>query len=162
MSEAVQLPEPGGVAGVDRHGDLLVSLDDSCLPMVDAIGATAATLWRAGLGRTHPAGESIFKRMIAPQPGDLVVVRDSIAHRDPDTRRRGLGYLVTVRAEFATTRSVWEREIRDGEVDPDLDQRRVEREAFYVQYGPAPADVCRWTNCDVLALPAPGSQWWKA
>ena len=161
MSETVtDLPEPGGVAGVDRSGDLLVSLDDACMPMVDALGAAARHLLYATMGNTHPAARAIFERTDRPGVGDLVVVRDSIGHRDPDTRRRGLGYVVQERPEYATTRSVWERERAESPYLTDAD-RLIEYEAWYIQYGPHPADVCRWTNCDVMALPGPGDQWYR-
>ena len=39
-----------------------------------------------------------------------------------------------------------------GEVESDED-RAVEPRACYVQYGPEPVDVCRWTNCTLVAIP---------
>lgn len=153
-------PQPReGITGVDRAGDPLVSLDDTALLVVDALGTMAMHLRRATLGRVHPTGEAIRDRLTTPQPGDLVVVSDSIGDRDPDTRRRGLGYLLEHRAEWWTSDEEWARAIRDGEVYL-TDPRMVERDAWYVQYGPAPVDVCRWVNCEVLALPRPGDRWW--
>jgi hypothetical protein len=43
---------------------------------------------------------------------------------------------------------------------PELgDTNRATEHVYYIQCGPAPNDVCRWTDCEFLALPiAPWGQ----
>jgi hypothetical protein len=160
MEPTVTYSQPHqGVAGEDRHGDPLLTLDDAGLRASDMVATLAWHLRRATLvGNPVPIVRTMGNRMQKPQPGDLVVVSDSIWHRDPDTRKRGVGYLVLHRAEWWTSDAQYQREVADGAVYPD-EPRMVEPNAWYVQYGPAPADVCRWVNCDVIALPQHGDRW---
>lgn len=148
------LPEPHeGVAGTDRAGDpLLVSGETKAI-----IARLTRHLWSANLGRPpHTLYYEQYERMTAPRPGDPVVVLDTVTMtRHPDYRRyqdHGVGYLVLTRTEWWTTHEVWEQEKAE---DPSLtdDDRMIEREVWYVQYGPDPADVCRWVNCQVVAIP---------
>jgi hypothetical protein len=121
------------------------------LPLMDL-------LYRASLSNT-PACADLHQRLTHPTVGDPVIVLDArhawVRDHTADAVWRGVGYLVARRAEWWTSDEEWERAIRDGEVFED-EPRMVERDACYVQYGPDPADVCRWVNCDVAAVPVDG------
>lgn len=140
-----------GIVGTDRAGDLLLSLEEANVHVRDLVAHLAYKLYRATLvGQPAPRIAELHTRMTAPVPGDLVLVIDSIYACDLDTRVKGLGYLVARRAEWWTTDEVYAAELAE---DPDV-ERLVERDAIYVQYGPAAADVCRWVNCTVVAAPS--------
>jgi len=100
----------------------------------------------------------IWDRMIHPGPGDLVV-EVATSHRvtqpgfDPlaSDWYRGVGFLIAVRDEWAHTADEFAAGRDEWGYGPD--ERPVERRVFYVQYGPAPVDVCRWVNADFYAVP---------
>lgn len=155
---AMTYPEPHkNVTGIDRAGDPLVSLEDDVVPIRDLIGALAHHLYSVVLAPRTSNAEKLHKRITNPRPQDRVVVLDSVRRRDPDSYR-GVGYLIAHRAEWWTTDEEWERQKSNGEVYPD-EPRPAEPDAWYIQYGPAPADVCRWVNCTVLAVPGPQDRW---
>lgn len=151
------------IRGTDRSGDPLLSLAATDIATRDAIITLTYHLQRATFvghpalqratldGHPAPIVQRMFDRMRAPQPGDLVVELSVLHRSDPETRMHGLGYLVEKRDEWATTDDVWERDVAES---PWLvDEGRAADTAWYVQYGPDPADVCRWTNCDFLMVP---------
>lgn len=149
MSKDAAYPEPHeGIAGIQRPGDPLLTSEDAA----SLVAGLTRHLYSATLLGFAPKLRAIYERMTAPQPGDQVVVLDSIRARDPDTRWRGTGYLVTHRAEWWTTEEEWERDKAEDGSLTDGD-RLVEHDAWYVQYGPNAEDVCRWVNCTVLAVP---------
>lgn len=140
-------PQPReGISGALRPADD---------PLMTGLGSVlvadlTAQLYKASHSGSSPHLSELFHRMSAPEVGDRVVVRDSI-RSDPETRFQGVGYLVAARVEWATSERQWlEEKARYGLFDAD---RVVEREVWYVQYGPDPYDVCRWVNCTVLAIP---------
>jgi hypothetical protein len=53
-----------------------------------------------------------------------------------------------MREEWASTEEDW----RADELDADPLDRPIENRAYYIQYGPNAADICRWTNCSLLAI----------
>jgi hypothetical protein len=70
---------------------------------------------------------------------------------DLDTRLKAFGILIEHRNEWWETDEEWEAlKVEDGGLEDD--DRRVDH-AWYVQYGNDPGDVCRWVNCDFLAIP---------
>jgi hypothetical protein len=157
-----RLPQPHeGVTGIDRSGDWLLSLDEGAIVHRDVILELAGAVHRASwVGSAAPAVEALRDRVRDPRPGDLVWVLDGALSRDVDTRVKSLGFLVVCREEWAATDADHERlwvegqhEVYDDRAAYDAD-RFVEHEAWYVQYGPGPADVCRWTNCTVYSAPA--------
>ena len=109
-------------------------------------------LYRASLSATPNCQELHSQLTNAVRVGQPVAVHDAMYfRRDQDARWKAVGYLLQEREEWATTDSQWQVDLRNGDADPD--ERGVERDAWYLQYGPAAEDVCRWTNCQVLALP---------
>jgi hypothetical protein len=148
VMELVYAQPHEGVTGIERAGD----------PLLTESGALLATelmgmLYRAVLvGNPAPKVREMYERINAPAPGDAVVVFDAIYFKNADHKFKGTGYLVAVRAEWATTDEEWAAARDEDESLTDAD-RFVEREAWYVQYGPEPVDICRWSNCKVLAIP---------
>jgi len=148
-----QLLEPHeGVRGVARDSDpILESVAASKLVANLGRHLYSATL----VGNQAPKVTRLDARMHAPEVGDVIVVLDATYSSDPDTIWKSVGYLVARREEWATTREVWDQEKLE---DPDAN-RWVEHEAWYIQYGPAPEDICRWTNCSVIAVPNADDGW---
>ena len=142
-----------GVKGTDRGTDDLLSLDERATAHRDALIAVALHLDDAcQVGNPAPKVQRMYERIRSPQLGDLVVESTRVPwttnHID---RIKGFGYLVEHRREWWSTNDQWNRKLAEGEVDPD-DTRPID-EAWYVQYGPNPADICRWTNAQVLVVP---------
>lgn len=136
-----------GISGTNREGDPLMTVEGS-LVATDMM----RLLHQAVLvGQQAPIVREMYDRMYAPQIGDPVVVLDAIYRRDDDTKNKGVGYLIADREDWAQTDEQWQAELAE---DPSLAEggRHKER-AWYVQYGPEPVDVCRWSNCTVLAIP---------
>lgn len=149
MSEALRMLEPHeGIGGQERREDALLTVGGSLLAAEMMGYLSRATL----VGNPVPIVQQMRARIDEPRPGDAVVVYDSIFQRDDETKHKGVGYLVEVREEWASTAEEWAESIAEDGSLTDAD-RWVERRAWYVQYGPEPEDVCRWTNCTVLAIP---------
>lgn len=145
-----------GITGTDRAGDPLVDLDEAAATGIRAVVAHLVDqLHRATLTGRSDALADLRQRMLLTQIGDLVLILDSIHARDVDTHVKGFGYLVARRREWWTTDERWQADLAEhgGGDEYDL-ERLVEPDAIYVQYGPAPADICRWVNCTVVAAPS--------
>jgi hypothetical protein len=138
----------GTPLGTDRHGDPLVSLDPALARLREAIAETQHAYWRLTGLLSAPIGAKWSKRRCEPRTGDLVYVVDALRHPDPDTRQKGFGYLVVAREEEMYDDETWERiknQFRDDGPPP-------REPIFYVQYGPDPEDVCRWSNASCFAV----------
>lgn len=152
------LPQPHeGIKGVDRT-DTLLSLDDVNLATRDLLRGLSRHLGDATLvGNPAPVVERMSSRLRDPQPGDLVVETSTIGFSgDNDRAIKGLGILLAKRDEWWHTDEEWARGVADGEWGP-TDQRSIDR-AWYVQYGSAAVDICRWTNCSFTTIPWPEEQ----
>lgn len=165
-------PEPReGITGTDRDDDLL-SLEDAAVPRRLLMGGMAECLRSAVLvGNPAPAVARMWKRMKDPQPGDLVIETSTFYRRDEDDRIKAMGILVGHRVEWWETDAEWAATVEeeraaheeflrgpyshpgDGPFDPSKCERTTDH-AWYVQYGPKAADVCRWVNCDFMMIPA--------
>lgn len=133
------------ITGTDRTGDYLLSLDDPATAHREALIAMARLLREACLvGRPAPIVARIGERIHTPQIGDLVVEQSAIWTRPAE----GFGYLIERREEYWHTDEQWQADLAAWCGDP-----RPTDEAWYVQYGPQPVDVCRWTNCSFIVLP---------
>lgn len=143
------LPEPHeGATGIDRADDPLLASGETKL----IIARLTRHLWQANLARSPSSVfYDLYGRMTNPRPGDPVVVIDIVMSNNPEYHDHGVGYLVLSRTEWCETHAEWTRlKAEEGYSDDD---RTSEREVWYVQYGPAPADVCRWVNCQVVTIP---------
>ena len=151
-SDIDRLPQPHeDIQGVDRSGSWLLALGEPAVAHRDALIALAMHLYQAVLvGNPAPRVARMYKRISCPQVGDLVVVRDGV-RGDVERRSKSLGFLVANRVEWGQTDDEWEAELAGGDVDAS--ERGVEPDAWYVQYGSAPVDVCRWTNCSLITVP---------
>jgi hypothetical protein len=146
-----------GVTGIDRSDTDLLFLTDGALSRRQMMMGQALLLHSACL--TYPRApviERMWERITHPEIGDLVMATD---HRTRE--HKAFGYLVEERKEWWTTDKEWEETLAKerayyeehypGEdVEPE---ERLTDYAHYIQYGPQPADVCRWTNCTVIMVP---------
>lgn len=163
-------PEPHeGITGTDREDDLL-SLEDAAVPRRLMMAGMARCLRDAALvGNQSPRVARMWERMKNPVPGDLVIETSTFYSRDEDTRVKAMGILVAHRTEWWQTDKEWAAEVEeeraayeeflrgpysqpgDGPFDPSTCERTTDH-AWYVQYGPKAADVCRWVNCDFMTV----------
>lgn len=149
VDTATYLEPHEGVTGTDRPGDPLLTSDEAAALVARLTRKLYSTALAA---HAAPRGRELFERMATPEVGDQVVVSDSVGSHSPETRQRGVGYLVAHRAEWWSTREEWERDKAEDGTLTEVD-RLVEHDAWYVQYGPNSVDICRWVNCTVLAIP---------
>jgi len=169
-------PEPReGVTGVVRTGDDLLSIEEAALPRRRMMIAIARHLRQATMvGQPAPVVQRMSERMRNPQPGDLVVETSrTLWGRTRELEVEGFGILLTHREEWWETDAEWaamveqerashEKFLRGPYAHPgDADEpwepgERDTDHAWYVQYGPGEKDVCRWVNCEFMAIPADG------
>jgi hypothetical protein len=151
---ATRYPQPReGIAGTERTEDDLLALDDKAVARRLLMIGTVKALHTATLvGNPAPVVADMYARMRDPQPGDLVMEVTGFYRRDTDAKIKGFGILVAHREEWASTDEEWAATLAE---EPDLirDEERFHDHAWYVQYGPAAEDVCRWTNCEFIAVP---------
>lgn len=162
MSTMTYLQPHEGVIGTDRTDDWLLSLDDQAVAHREVIRALVGHLRTATLvGNPAPVVQRMYERISHPQPGDLVIEESTFYRPDPDVRLRSFGVLLLHRDEWWQTDDEWQAAVEEerrwyeehdalGEYDPSS---RPRDHAWYVQYGPHPGDVCRWTNCSFVVVP---------
>jgi hypothetical protein len=147
-------PQPHeGITGTARTEDDLLGLDDKAIVRRLMMIGTAKALRTATLvGNPAPVVAEMWVRMRDPRPGDLVMESSTPFRRsDPDAQIKGFGILIDHREEWASTDEEWAATCAE---DPDIrEDERFHDHAWYVQYGPAAEDVCRWTNCEFIAIP---------
>jgi len=144
-----------GMKGIDRTGDPFLAEE-----VVERMIAMADALDRLSLGPT-PTAQHYRQRAQVLKVGDLVWVFDTISMKNPETRYKGLGYFLDARKEWFETDEAWEAsKAEEAAAGYEMgEENRATDFAYYIQYGPNPEDVCRWTNCRVIALPGPGERW---
>ena len=105
------------------------------------------------VGSPAPVVRARRERMKNVQPGDLVVettamhraaLRQPLTDIDLEYIFQGTGYLIKKTSEPCYPEGEWDEEY-EGRPIPHED-------IYYVQYGPDPASVCRWHNCEFLAI----------
>lgn len=151
-------PQPHeGVRGVDRT-DTLLSLENSNLTTRELLRGLSRCLSSATLvGNPAPVVERMGERLRNPQPGDLVVEMSAMYGPGNISRAiQGLGILIVDREEWWHTDEEWSVELAAEHYGPE-DARPADH-AWYIQYGPAAIDVCRWTNCSFTTIPWPDEQ----
>lgn len=168
-------PEPReGITGTARTVDDLLSLEDAALPRRRMMIAIARHLREATMvGQPAPVVQRMSERMRSPQPGDLVVETSRTLWGGRGLEIEGFGILLAHREEWWETDADWgaavERERAGHEeflrgpysIPGDADEpwepgERSTDHAWYVQYGPGEKDVCRWVNCEFMAIPVDG------
>lgn len=138
-----------GVAGTQRD-DYLLQLDDKATTHREAIRAAGFHAYRALISPRSAFAQEMADRIRNPRIGDLVVEWTTVFRSDPDTRLKSLGFLVAKREEWSTTEAAWTAAKAGGDGTTDAD--RYTETVWYVQYGPSPRDICRWVNCEFLAV----------
>ncbi len=170
-------PQPHeGITGADREADDLLSLDDKATARRMLMIGMAECLHQAALvGNPAPVVKRMYGRMKDPQPGDLVLELSSlgVSRRRPDgldQQVKAFGILLAHRREWWQTDEEWAARVEEERIaheeflrsayshpgDEPFDPAQCERltdDAWYVQYGAAAGDVCRWTNCQFVAIP---------
>ncbi len=153
-------PQPReGIVGTLRDQDDLLSLDEKAIPRRAMMAATAMCVQDAVLvGNPVPSVKRIRERMSNPQVGDLVL-ETSRFYRSY-LQVESFGILLARRAEWAQTDDDWNQEItREIEAAKEWgytyqpEARPIDRDTWYVQYGPQPDDICRWHNCSFITIP---------
>ena len=141
------------VTGTDRDDDLL-SLEEAAMPRRRLMIGMAECLWQAVLvGNPAPVVRRMSERMQHPVPGDLVTAQHYVKQDGYEVH--ALGILLARRREHYGTDE--ERAAEGAEWgDAALDSRgeRPAQETWYVQYGPAAGDVCRWENVSFIMVPS--------
>ncbi|MFD3523860.1 hypothetical protein [Streptomyces sp. NPDC058653] len=154
-SATTRYPKPReGVTGTERAEDDLLAIDDKSIARRLLTIGTVDALYAACLvGNPTPKVADMYARMTAPRPGDLVMELSTLRRkREPDSLIKGFGILVDCREEWASTDEEWAAETAsDQDLDPIRD--RMTDRAWYIQYGPNAEDVCRWVNCEFIAVP---------
>jgi hypothetical protein len=138
-----------GITGVERDpADYLLTVSGKA-----ALTAIYPALYGALLHKAafDSRGPEVFDRMHAPQVGEQVFVMDTMYAKE--LSHESTGYLIEHRAEFGTTDEEWLAELAYEET-LTAEDRYIEQNVWYIQYGPHAVDVCRWTNCTVLTIPA--------
>lgn len=134
-----------GVIGTLRDCDDLLSLDDPALARRRIITTIGYHLWSSNL---HTMSK-LYPRMSDPRVGDLVMEVTSLGRQD--STGRGFGILLAHREEWAQTDEQYVEYLVEN---PEMrGEPRWHGDAWYVQYGPQPDDICRWENCRFIALP---------
>lgn len=151
-------PQPHeGVSGVDRTRDDLLSLEKAALARRVIMIDMAEKIYRLTLWAPHtPERAAEFSRMKNPRMGDLVMeVTIMRAFRDIETRASGFGILLGERTEWSSTDEQWNAYVAESAAEglALTEEDRVTETAWYVQYGPAAGDICRWANADFIAVP---------
>lgn len=157
-----QLPQPWlnadgtRIRGTQLTGDLaaILSLEEETMPARRALIIMSMHLQSATLvGNPAPTVARMYNRIKHPILGDVVVESTSgqyaAQHRRGDWYR-ALGVLLAQRKEWASTDDEWAAEVAE---DPYLGDQRTGDTYTYVQYGPDPGDICRWTNCSFDMVP---------
>lgn len=142
-------PQPHeDIVGIDRSETDLLSLADEAFTRRQMMMGQALLLHSACLvGHRAPIVERMWQRITHPEIGDLVMATD---HRTRDYK--AFGYLVEARKEWWTTDEEWEKSVAEDPDYYDEGDRPIDY-AYYIQYGSAPVDVCRWTNCTIFMVP---------
>lgn len=147
-------PQPHeGIAATDRTEDDLLATDDQAIARRLMMIGTVRALYSACLvGNPAPVVAEMWARMTDPRPGDLVMETGTPFRKsDPDAQIKGFGILIAHREEWASTDEEWAATRAE---DPDVrEDERFHDHAWYVQYGPSAEDVCRWTDCEFIAVP---------
>jgi hypothetical protein len=152
--------------------DGLLSLEENAIAHREIITATVMCLGRAvNVGHPAPIVQRMGERLRTPRPGDLVVYPEITANRRRDlaTRLKAFGVLLAQRDEWLHTDDEWLSEDADDPYGSSFAQwtagtprvydplrhpaRPVESRVYYVQYGPNPDDICRWTDAAFTTVP---------
>jgi len=146
-------PQPyQGIRGTDLTGHWLLSLDERAIAHRETIIALGHHLRTATMvGQPAPVVARMSERMRHPEPGDLAVSVEVLhGRRDPDDRLKGLGVYLSGRTEWWESDAEWEAS--KAQEPAWADEDRATDTVFYLQYGPDPGDICRWSDSEAVAL----------
>lgn len=144
-----------GIAGRQLDPNGLLSLDEHARGAREALTTVWRHLYSACLvGNPAPIVAEMYAWMKRVKPGDLVIewAMGTSPRVDPNLRLMALGYLIEHRDEWAESEADWKAFAVEDPASATEDNRATDH-AWYIQYGPDPADVCRWTNCNFMRVP---------
>ncbi|MDB5176204.1 MAG: hypothetical protein JWM81_1062 [Candidatus Saccharibacteria bacterium] len=138
-----------------------LQLDDASILQRRSLAVIARQFGSAiltGTTHSHPVVREKYRRMYEriknPVVGDFVFETTTLLRRDQDMRQiaLGIGILIEDTVEPSFSDEVWaeEKAYAEGAItDSDRPTERV----YYVQYGPQPEDVARWTDANFQVIP---------
>lgn len=114
---------------------MLLSLEEDAVAVRERLMELGRDLYRATtMAHNAPLARAQFDRMTKPQVADYVLEVTRMRKDDPEAYR-AFGICLTVGDRHG-----------DG---------------WRIQYGPAPEDVCSWSDASFIALPLFGAPWWN-
>lgn len=159
-------PQPHeGVTATDLGPGHLLALDEASVDRRLKVLDLAQQRWDDILHGRIPDRDAAFDRMYNPRVGDLVTELTTSFRADRDSRIQASGILlVHERREWASTDEQWAQTVAEEKANHEeeglvFDVEQFARDRFadtasYIQYGSAAADICRWSNCKFIAVPA--------
>lgn len=163
-----QYPQPHeGVQGTELDEGHLLALDDASIERRRTVIGRMKERWDdvVKIHNPPPGAAAAFDQMYNPQAGDMVMELTTSFRRDLTAHIQGFGILlVHERQEWACTDEEWARNVAKEKANHeasglDFDAEQFAKDRFtdtasYIQYGPGADDICRWSNCQFLAVPA--------
>lgn len=161
-----QYPQPHeGVQGTELGEGHLLALDDASIERRLKVVARAMERYDDVLHARISNRNDVFDRMYNPRVGDTVMELTTSFRLDPKAQTQAFGILlVHERREWACTDEDWARNVAKEKANHEEDGLEFDAEQFakdrfadtasYIQYGSGAQDICRWSNCKFLAVPA--------
>jgi hypothetical protein len=165
MTTEEQYPQPHeGVRGLDLAPGHPLSLDEASVDRRLEMLERVRQRWNDILHDRIPDRDHLFDVMYDPHPGDMVLELTTSFRTDRDSRVLASGILlVHERKEWASTDEEWAQTVAQEKASHEEDGYSFDEEQFakdrfatsasYVQYGPSPTYVCRWSNCKFIVIP---------
>lgn len=165
MRENAYLQPHEGVQGMELGEGHLLALDEASIRRRIEVINRVKERWDDILYGQVADRDAAFKRMYNPRVGDMVMELTTSFRSDRESQVQGFGILLVYkRREWACTDEEWALHVaREKEEHEKLglsfDAGAYGRNRFpdtvsYLQYGPDPGDICRWSNCTFIAVTA--------
>jgi hypothetical protein len=153
-----------GVRGTDLGEGHLLALDEISIGRRLELISLARERYDDILHARIANRDAAFDRMYNPCVGDMVMELTTSFRRGREGQVEASGILlIPERREWSCTDEEWAKNVAEEkasheEAGRDFDAERFARDRFadtasYIQYGPASRDICRWSNCKLIAIP---------
>lgn len=130
----------------------LLALDEKSLAWRRALATIAEQTHTAAL-RARGNLSPLAVRLMNPVPGDIVFEHLSFYMDDPERHMKGFGILDKIAMEPFYSDEQWAAIVSEYNGAAMPTPNRTSETAYYIHYGPAEDDVCRWTNASFLVVP---------